>query len=65
MIVDGAMYVVDVAENEVVETVYLSAGEHVIIFTAPMPRDMELATTNDSALYPWMNYWRGTETHNE
>ena len=57
LIVDGAMYVVDVTSDEVTKSVYLTKGEHVIIFTAPIPRDMELVPSEDNSLYPWMNYY--------
>ena len=56
MIVDGAMYVIDVKSNEVSKSVYLTEGEHTIVFTAPIPRDMELIPAENNNLYPWMNY---------
>ena len=59
MIVDGAMYIVEVpgTSSELLKKVYLTEGEHVIIFTSPMPRDMEGAPNKNDAAYPWMNYY--------
>ena len=58
MIIDGAMHVVDVTttSGDLTQSVYLTAGEHVIIFTSPMPRDMEGALTQNEEAYPWMDY---------
>ena len=58
MIVDGAMYIVDVTttSGDLTKSVYLTAGEHVIIFTSPMPRDMEGALEKNDAAYPWMDF---------
>ena len=56
MIVDGAVYVINVTSNEVTKSVYLTEGEHVIIFTPQMPRDMESVPKQDDSLYPWINY---------
>jgi hypothetical protein len=58
MIVDGAMYVVDVTtmNGNLTESVFLTKGEHVIIFTPPMPRDMELVPSKDDALYPYIDF---------
>ena len=56
MIVDGAVYVIDVTSNEVTKSVYLTEGEHVIIFTSQIPRDMESVPEKDDSLYPWINY---------
>ena len=58
MIVDGSTYVVDVTSNDVSKSVYLTKGEHIVIFTAPMPRDMELIPASeigdmDYARYYW------------
>ncbi|MBQ8804411.1 MAG: metallophosphoesterase [Tyzzerella sp.] len=60
MIVDGAMHVVDVTtkKGDVTGTVYLTKGEHVVIFTSPMPRDMEMkpSTTGSNVEYPYMDF---------
>ena len=67
MIVDGATYVLEVEEGKessstLSQNVYLTAGEHVVIFTVPMPRDAKTASnysdgdTGNNTRYTWFNY---------
>jgi len=78
MIVNGATYVLEVEEGKegatnmpvtISQEVYLTDGEHTVVFIDPMPRDTKTAEAykgcyNDSTLgnygkhyYPWFNYY--------
>jgi len=59
MIVDGAMHVVEVDTKygDIMKSVYLTKGKHVVIFTSPMPRDMEMAQKQNDEAYPWMDFY--------
>ncbi len=58
MLVDGTAYSVpfEVASTTKMKiAVDLTAGEHVITFFLPMPKDHAAAFAGDSYYYPWMN----------
>lgn len=65
MIVDGAMYVLEVSSSKyetLSQDIYLTAGEHVIIFTTPMPRDAKSAVgyASSSTAYPYFDMYSFT-----
>ena len=64
MIVDGIVHKVSLASLTGKQTatgdVYLSKGEHIIIFTVPMAEYESQSVKNSTTVYPWCNYFNFT-----
>lgn len=64
MIVDGIVHKAALASLTGKQTatgnVYLSKGEHIVIFTVPMAEYETQAVKNSSTVYPWCNYFSFT-----
>ena len=64
MIVDGIVHKASLASLTGKQTatgnVYLSKGEHIVIFTVPMAEYKSQSVKSSSAVYPWCNYFNFT-----
>ncbi|MEE1075506.1 MAG: hypothetical protein U0K93_08525, partial [Acutalibacteraceae bacterium] len=64
MIVDGIVHKAALAtltgKQNATGTVYLSKGEHIVIFTLPMAEYETQAVKKSTTVYPWCNYFNFT-----
>lgn len=64
MIVDGIVHKAALAtltgKQNATGTVYLSKGEHIVIFTLPMAEYESQAVKSSTTVYPWCNYFNFT-----